>query len=73
MADDPIDTAVKDGAAIGGGGLVGGTILAPVALGAAAALGLVVAPWAVVPIFGTAILGGMWGGKKLRDVQKSSR
>jgi hypothetical protein len=71
MADDPIDTAVKDTAAYGVGGVIGGTILAPVAMGAAAALGLVIAPWAVVPIIGASVLGGMWGGKKVRDAAKA--
>lgn len=70
MADDPVDVAVKDTAAIGVGGVAGGTIIAPVALGAAAALGLVVAPWAVIPIFGVSVLGGMWAGKKVRDAAK---
>ena len=71
MADDPVDTAVKDTAAVGVGGVAGGTIIAPVVMGAAAALGLVVAPWAVIPIFGASILGGAWAGKKVRDAQKA--
>ena len=67
MADTPVDDAVKTGVAVGAGGVAGGTIIAPVALGAAAALGLVVAPWLVVPVFGASILLGMWGGKKVKE------
>lgn len=67
MADTPVDDAVKTTVAVGAGGVAGGTIIAPVALGAAAALGMVVAPWAVIPIFGTSILLGAWGGKKIKD------
>jgi hypothetical protein len=67
MADTKVDDAVKTTVAVGAGGLAGGTILAPVAMGAAAALGMVVAPWAVIPIFGASILLGMWGGKKVKE------
>lgn len=67
MPDTPVDEAVKTTVAVGAGGVAGGTIIAPVALGAAAALGMVVAPWAVIPVFGASILLGMWGGKKIKD------
>ena len=71
MADSPVDSAVKDGVAVGAGGVAGATILAPVITGAAAAIGLAVAPWAVLPIMGGSILLGMWGGKKVRDAASS--
>lgn len=71
MADDPVDTAVKDAGAAAVGGVAGGAIVAPVIMGTAAALGLAVAPWAVIPIFGASILGGVWASKKVRDSQKA--
>lgn len=67
MADNPVDDAVKTGVAVGAGGVAGATIIAPVLTGAAAAVGLVVAPWAVLPVMGASILLGMWGGKKVKD------
>ena len=67
MADNPVDSAVKDTVAVGAGGVAGATIVAPLVTGAAAAIGLAVAPWAVLPVLGGSILLGMWGGKKVRD------
>jgi hypothetical protein len=70
MADDPVDTAVKDIGAATVGGVAGGAILAPLAVGVAGAIGLAVAPWAVIPVFGLSVLTGMWAGKKVRDASK---